>query len=103
MDPNADYGTPLTQERAEELIKQIASTVLIDPLSAQYKFGALVKHPFKNYSKGEYEYCYKLVFDLNSKNRYGGYTGAKRYLAKIRDDEVHVIFRTDFSGRLIPF
>lgn len=76
---SADVGLCPTNYRAQ--IEQYWQSRLIDPTSPIYEF----KEPVKGYStqaiKGTTLYGWDVEFTLNSKNRLGGYVGARTYSA----------------------
>lgn len=87
--PGTDYGA--YPENYQDLIKGYMETVLIDPESARYRFNP----PRKAYVNQGLAYGGKVQwtgfgvpFFVNSKNRFGGYTGGKDFVALIRDGTV---------------
>lgn len=84
----ADYGTPISQADAEAQAKEFLSRTLLDPYSAVYEFGtvapgwrrdATAVAPLFLTVGGAVRFGYRLTATVNAKNRFGGYTGAKRY------------------------
>lgn len=77
---SADYGPK--PENYEETIKNVFTSKLRDPSSAQWNFGA----PYQGYAiaspiQGGYVQGYGWFLDvgLNAKNGFGGYTGFQNY------------------------
>ncbi|MGH8075593.1 MAG: hypothetical protein ACREO4_16205 [Lysobacter sp.] len=83
----ADYGQPIAQEAAERLATAYLSARLKDPGSAQYRWepvakGFMAASPL---ARRKLTYGYFLTGTVNSKNSFGGYTGASRYSFVFRD------------------
>lgn len=78
---SADYGSPVSQEQAEERIKQYFNGTLKDPYSAQYQFSKVEKgYIIGSAAKGKPLYAgYLVTAYVNAKNSYGGYTGNQGY------------------------
>ena len=76
----------------ENIIKSYWERVLYDPNSAIYRFGT----PKKSYSTrlgGGIAYGWLIPFELNAKNQFGGYTGAKVYEAFFYEGRLRIIYR----------
>lgn len=91
---NADYGTPITQERAERLAKDFLSRRLKDPYSAQYQWGTVSKGWIRNapIHGGGLVFGYKLDVSVNAKNSYGGYVGFKPYIFIFHNGSIKTVY-----------
>lgn len=100
----ADYGLALTQEDAEQIVKEDMEDVLIDPYTAQYKFEPLEKTWSTDYSlgKGKVWTGYEITVYINSRNRLGGYTGRKKYRFLMRDGRILQAYQYNEYGTPIP-
>lgn len=67
----------------QQRIQAHFSTILLDPYSAMYHF----QEPFK--ARDGKGYGWKVVVEVNAKNRMGGYTGRERYYFMFRDYEMY--------------
>ena len=78
---NADYGTKIKQQDAEDWAKRWMDSRLKDPYSAKYRFDLLHQGfiQFSQISGGKVEFGYGLNLQVNAKNSFGAYTGYKRY------------------------
>ena len=91
---SADYGPP-PSENYEAIIKERFSKVLIDPTSPIYEFDK----PRKGYTKQSSMYNtqerfgWRVCGTVNSKNRFGGYTGRIPFFVLFRGDTI-VEFKT---------
>ncbi|WP_153164303.1 hypothetical protein [Stenotrophomonas nematodicola] len=77
----ADYGPPVSQEDAEAQAKQFLEARLKDPYSAVWSCQGVHSGYFKDAPiyGGKVTYGWRLMCNVNSKNSFGGYTGAKQY------------------------
>jgi hypothetical protein len=91
---NADYGTPITQERAERLAKDFLSRQLKDPYSAQYQWGIVSTGWIRNapIHGGGLVFGYKLDVSVNGKNSYGGYVGFKPYMFIFYNGSIKTVY-----------
>lgn len=95
---NADYGPP-PSDGHQQIIRQRFDRILIDPTSPLYEFDA----PRKGYTKPSSMFGTSLTFGwrvcgtINSKNRFGGYTGRSPFFVLFRGDEI-VTFISGESG-----
>ena len=86
----ADYGAPMDQEAAQTQAKTYLDARLRDPYSAVYTWGPIEK----GYIEAaplvgqKMEFGYLLNVTVNSKNAFGGYTGAKAYQFFFRDGQL---------------
>jgi hypothetical protein len=85
----ANFGSQ--PQNYEQAIKSYFEVILKDPDSAKYRFSA----PVKAYGNegliygGDVSWLGWLVdVDVNAKNSYGGYTGAKQYMVFFKGDRV---------------
>lgn len=81
----------------EEVIKNLMSSRLFDPYSAVYFF----TKPEKGWNNIGREpiFGWRFCGTINSKNRFGGYVGAKPFYAMIKNDQV---VRFIYEGFTIP-
>lgn len=97
---NAYYGRVIEQNEAEKIVKKYMSTRLKDPYSAIYDFSIVYKSFYKDHmlEGGKLYTGYQIAVDINAKNSFGGYVGAKSYLFIINDGEVIKAVQLDDSG-----
>lgn len=91
---NADYGTYISQEDAEEKAKIFLQTYLKNPSSARYKFKPVEK-TFKQEGTDHYgsiRYGYFLYGKIKSKTRIGIYTGYKDYTFYFHNGELRAVY-----------
>lgn len=81
----AGYG-PFPTNYKEIVIKWL-DTQLIDPTSARIEWFEQPKAADLG-TKGEHVYGYLVHFKINSRNRFGAYTGKQTHAALIRNGEV---------------
>lgn len=83
----ADYGPPVSQEDAESQARQFLDARLKDPYSATWSCQEVQSGYFKDAPiyGGKVTFGWRLMCSVNSKNSYGGYTGAKQYGFLFRD------------------
>lgn len=90
----ADYGQ--YPDNYETIIKEYTVRKLKDPDSAKFRFDI---KPRKDHTtvmtRQEIQYCWTVSFYVNAKNSYGGYTGEKLGIAKIRDGKIIWYFLGD--------
>jgi hypothetical protein len=70
-----------------EIVTKWLETKLLDPGSAQMEWVG-DPQPADLGTKGQHLYGYLVKFKVNSKNRFGGYTGKQAHGALIRNGEV---------------
>jgi hypothetical protein len=70
------------------VIKDWLSDQLIDPASAVIEFTSTPKPSDMPTGDGQHVYGYLVEFKVNSRNRFGGYTGYQKHGALIRNGEV---------------
>ena len=92
---SADYGPP--PSNPEAIIHSIIGPRLVDPDSAKYSLSVPVKGG--NDISGKRAYGWRVCGMINSKNRFGGYSGPKPIFAMIYNDR---IIRLLSSGFTIP-
>lgn len=86
----ADYGVPIAQADAEAAAEAHIKARLKDPMSAVFTWEPI----YKGYLRGapivgrETIYGYLLDGTVNSKNSFGGYTGAKQYQVIFRNGAI---------------
>lgn len=82
------FGEKPTKEVAYATIRQYLNSVLIDPYSAQINCSEVSEKawvwPGIGFGK---HYGYLVICDVNAKNQFGGYTGAKRYVFRFNGSE----------------
>ena len=71
----------------KEIVTKWLQTKLLDPASAQIEWEGDPK-PADLGTKGEHLYGYLVNFKVNSRNRFGSYTGKQAHGALIRNGEV---------------
>lgn len=86
---SGDYG--IYPDNYEDIIKAYFENVLFDPFSARYKFttperGFLRKAPIAG--GGVSALGYRVVVQVNAKNRMGGYVGWNAYIFFIRNNQI---------------
>ena len=86
---SGDYG--VYPDSYEDIIKAYFEKVLFDPFSAHYKFttperGFLRKAPIAG--GGVSTLGYRVVVEVNAKNRMGGYVGWSTYIFFIRNNQI---------------
>ena len=77
----------------ENIIKSYWETRLFDPNSAIYRFGVPKKWYSTRLGNG-IVYGWLVTFEINGKNQFGGYTGAKTYQAFFYEGRMRVMYRT---------
>ena len=101
---SADYGASVYQADAENATKIFFGNRLKDPESARYSFGNI----YKGYIVGsrvqgrKLEAGYLLDVNVNAKNSYGGYVGAKPYKVLLHNDKVIQVIEIYPSGMQLP-
>ncbi|WP_250492800.1 hypothetical protein [Caballeronia sp. GAWG1-1] len=87
-EPDADYGE--YPSNCQDIIKAAMAKTLKDPESARYgDFSTPTKdQAIENMTEHRAVYGYLVCTDINAKNSYGGYTGAKRRWFLIRNGAV---------------
>ena len=94
----ADYGPP-PSDAHQQIIRKRFDRILIDPTSPLYEFDT----PRKGYTKPSSMFGTSLTFGwrvcgtINSKNRFGGYTGRSPFFVLFRGDDI-VTFISGESG-----
>lgn len=71
----------------KEIVTKWLATKLLDPASAQIEWEGDPK-PADLGTKGQHLYGYLVKFKVNSRNRFGAYTGKQAHGALIRNGEV---------------
>jgi hypothetical protein len=71
----------------KEIVRKWLQTKLLDPASAQIEWEGDPK-PADLGTKGQHLYGYLVKFKVNSRNRFGTYTGKQAHGALIRNGEV---------------
>ncbi|MDD2108994.1 MULTISPECIES: hypothetical protein [Pseudomonas] len=101
---NADYGSPISQDQAEERVKQYFNGTLKDPYSAQYQFSQVEKgYVVGSAFDGRNLYAgYLISVDVNAKNSYGGYTGNKGYQFLFQNGALVKGMSRSPNGMLMP-
>lgn len=98
---NADYGVPIPKEDAVAKAEQWVRGVLKDPDSARFEWNQFEKGWARNglaYGGG-YTFGYLLTGNVNARNSFGGYVGARKYQFIFRDGEIAAILgETVLSG-----
>ncbi len=90
VDPNADYGSPVSQKDAESGAMKFMRAYLKDPHSAQYEWGT-VQQAWIHMQPTAFKpriYGYALEASINGKNGYGGYVGFKPFRFFYRDGKL---------------
>jgi hypothetical protein len=88
----ADHG-PAPSKYYKELVDNAIRNLLLDPESAKFTFGSPVKgHSRKApmYGYNTIRFGWRVCGTVNAKNIYGGYTGATKYYALIKNGLVIV-------------
>jgi len=91
---NADYGSPITQDRAAELLRTFFQTRLKDPETARYRFTQAPEPSWWRdpvIAGSDFHFGQGIVFYLNAKNGYGGYTGESLFRAFFYNDELRCV------------
>lgn len=79
---------PPAKEEAMQRIAAYLNTTLIDPESARVSCTHIPSPGWIWPGVGyDLQYGYLSLCDVNAKNRFGGYTGAKRYVFRINGEE----------------
>lgn len=103
---SADYGSPITQVQAEKLVALYMEQSLFDAYSAYFKFSKLRTGYYQSRKNNcLVTYGYFILFAVNAKNRYGGYTGYQQRRAWIRNGYIHSLEYAnvnDLKIELIP-
>ena len=81
----ARYGPYPTDYK--EIVTKWLATRLLDPASAQIEWEGDPK-PADLGSQGQHLYGYVIKFKVNSRNRFGAYTGKQEHGALIRNGEI---------------
>ena len=103
---NANYGRVVTQTECEEIVTKDIQSFLKDPSSAKYDFGVCHKgwQASPLLLGGGTKFGYILDTDINAKNSFGGYTGAKTYKFIINNGIITGRYRMDEDyGVMLPF
>lgn len=86
---NANYGTSVTQDRAEKLARKWFKYNLKDSESGRYDFGAVYKGWLDVVLTRHFGYI--LPVDVNSKNSYGAYEGYQDYVFVFKDGYINLV------------
>lgn len=95
---NAVFAPPPTQEGAERWIRTYLEKILTDPESLRLKCSPVQKGWGRNNRYDSPEFGWLVVCDVNSKNQFGGYAGAKPFGFVINGSNVLVIDNPYFPG-----
>jgi len=113
-DTPPDYGTQVSMENAETIIKEYMKTSLKDPYSVQ-DFKILNSDPKKCFWKNIYGsfypnyYGWCIIHQYNAKNSYGAYIGLEKHVAIIKDGKIsgydpkHLYDEKDSGGMTSSF
>ncbi len=96
----ADYGTPITQQAAQDKAQSWLKGVLKDPSSAQYDWGTVQsgwarKAPIEG---GKLIWGYRLEAKINARNSFGGYNGYKPYVFMFKNGELDGVWGEQVLG-----
>lgn len=85
----AEYG-PAPGGALQGRIRAAFQGLLLEPGSAEFRFG----EPEQGWGRGDDGFAYGWVVwtDVNSKNRFGAFTGWQSYKVLTQGDEVHSIY-----------
>jgi hypothetical protein len=95
---SANYGE-ISEIATTKLILNYLNATLIDPYSAHIT--TYVSSANKYWAadrKGAYHFGWLVGYTVNAKNRMGGYTGNKKYLAFIENEQIVQIYEPFDSG-----
>ena len=90
----ADYGAPVSQQEAVEMVKAYFYAQLEDPESTQYDWGQVKKDWMRDpqVNNGEPMFGYALDVQVNTRNTLGRYTGKMSYKFMFRNGRIrHII------------
>lgn len=93
----ANYGT-FDEKAARAKIKDHLNRTLIDPYSAMTSFEYKPAKHWATDDSGKYHFGWIVRYEVNAKNRMGGYTGAKTNLAFFENNELIEIYELFPSG-----
>ena len=96
----ADYGTPITQQAAQDKALSWLKVVLKDPSSAQYEWGTVQQGWARTapIEGGELVWGYRLDAKVNAKNSFGAYIGYKPYFFMFRNGELDSVWGEQTIG-----
>jgi len=98
----ADYGKKLDQSVYVAYIEQSVKSSLIDPDSLQMSCADARKGWAKNINE-PHQFGWLVFCQVNAKNRFGGYTGAKHYIYLFKGDQVLVSIPSGYANRGYDF
>ena len=105
---NTDYGSPISQDKARQKVKQYLSNKLLDPFSTQYQWGGITKDWLK-YQRTRKKprvthvheqilvFGYILEVKINTKNSFGAYTGFQTYIFVFYNGAVKSAYKIEDS------
>jgi hypothetical protein len=90
----ANYGPAPTQEDAERHAKLFLDLSLKDPDSAKWTCDSIYKGWMQDagWQGGKVHYGWRLDCNVNAKNSFGAYTGAKSYNFMFRDSKLDAVY-----------
>ena len=96
----ADYGSPITQQAAQDKAQSWLKGVLKDPSSAQYDWGTVQQGWARTapIEGGKLIWGYRLDAKINARNSFGGYNGYKPYLFMFKNSELHAVWGEQVLG-----
>jgi hypothetical protein len=101
---NADFGSPMSQSECERIAKEQILPMLKDPGSAQMSFGRCEKRSLYSIPIAgvPIQHGYFTVANVNSKNSFGGYTGAQPWEVLMKNGRaIRRTYPTD--GMQLPY
>ena len=95
---NADYGGKQDNSVYVAYIQQSVKSSLIDPDSLKMSCADARKGWAKNINK-PHQFGWIVCCEVNAKNKFGGYTGAKHYIYLFKGDKVLVSIPGGYANR----
>lgn len=97
---SADYGTPISQQEAEEKAKSWLKGHLRDPSSAEYEWGTVQQGWARTapIEGGRLIWGYRLEARINARNGFGGYNGYKPYQFMFKNGELDGVWGEQTLG-----
>lgn len=95
---NADYGEKSDNSVYVVYIQQSVKSSLIDPDSLKMSCANARKGWAKNISK-PHQFDWIVYCEVNAKNKFGGYTGAKHYIYLFKGNKVLVNIPGGYANR----
>lgn len=99
---NADYGQKLDSSVYVAYIQQSVQSRLIDPDSLKLSCAEARKGWAKDINQ-PHQFGWVVYCEVNAKNKFGGYTGAKHYIYLFRGDKVLVSIPSGYANRGYDF